>query len=245
MDNFHSPRFESDQSFGLPPARGQDYMPGGGQSNSLGRWALKSIWFYPRDTIRVIVDNDPERHVNLLIIFAGMAESLDRASDRNAANQVSMELLIFLICVVSPWMSMIGAWFYTHLIRISGDWLGGYGEYYQIKAAIGWSAVPTVVSLLLWIPLLVLFGREIFTEEMPSVAGKPGYATALVAFGVAQIVLGIWALILLCNTIAEVQGYRSAWKGFGNLILAGLIIMIPILVVVFGVGFLTDTGASQ
>ena len=235
MDDVNDPppRFNSGQPFGLPAATPQGHIPH--EEPRLGSWPFKAIWFNPRDTIRLIVNTNPELHVNLLIILAGIAESLDRASSKNAGDKISSGMLFLMICVIGPGMSLIGAWIYTHLIRIAGNWLGGRGVYDEIKASIGWSSVPTIVILLLWVPLLILFGKEMFTEEMPSVAGKPGLATALLAISLAQLVLGIWALVLLCNTIAEVQEYRSAWKALGNLILAGLIIIIPILVIAFGI----------
>lgn len=55
-----------------------------------------------------------------------------------------------------------------------------------------------------------------------------------------EMVLGIWGMVLLCNTIAEVQGFRSAWAGLGNTILAGLLLIVPLLFLVFGAIFLTQ-----
>jgi hypothetical protein len=46
----------------------------------------------------------------------------------------------------------------------------------------------------------------------------------------AEIVLTVWSIVLLCHTIAEVQGFPSAWRGFGNVCLAGAVIVLPLLV---------------
>jgi hypothetical protein len=56
---------------------------------------------------------------------------------------------------------------------------------------------------------------------------------AYMAFSLVELVLGIWTLVLLCNLIAEVQGFRSAWKGLGNFALAAGIIVIPLLAIIF------------
>ena len=44
-----------------------------------------------------------------------------------------------------------------------------------------------------------------------------GLLFLLLAFSWFEIVLGVWSLVLACNAIAEVQSYRSAWRGFGNI----------------------------
>jgi hypothetical protein len=42
---------------------------------------------------------------------------------------------------------------------------------------------------------------------------------------------------LLCNSVAEVQRFRSAWRGLGNIILAGAVVIIPLVAVVFAIAF--------
>jgi hypothetical protein len=44
--------------------------------------------------------------------------------------------------------------------------------------------------------------------------------------------------VLLCNTIAEVQGYRSAWQGLGNIILAGAVLILPLAIIGVGLALL-------
>lgn len=38
--------------------------------------------------------------------------------------------------------------------------------------------------------------------------------------------------MLTCNTIAEVQGFRSAWRGLLNTIVASAVIVVPLLMIV-------------
>jgi hypothetical protein len=56
-------------------------------------------------------------------------------------------------------------------------------------------------------------------------------AIPMIGIGLVEVVLGVWSVVLLCQTIAEVQGFRSAWKGLGNVLLAGLVIGVPLAVV--------------
>jgi hypothetical protein len=60
---------------------------------------------------------------------------------------------------------------------------------------------------------------------------------------VALLVLSIWGLVLLCNTVAEVQGFRSAWAGLGNVLLAVLLLIVPLIAIVMmavGIGVITS-----
>lgn len=206
----------------------------------LGHQAFKTIWMSPRETIRRIVDVNPTYHVNLLIALGGIAEALDRSSTRNAGDKLPFGIILGTALVLGPGGALIGAWISAHLIRITGNWLNGKGDYTEIKAAIGWASVPTVVGLALWVPALILFGQEMFTEEMPSIQGNAGLAIVFVGIGFGLMLLNIWSVVLLCNCVAEVQGYRSAWKGLGNLVLSVAIVIVPLLVLVGGLLFITQ-----
>jgi hypothetical protein len=96
--------------------------------------------------------------------------------------------------------------------------------------AIAWAAVPTVFSLALWIPGLLLFGSDMFTEATPRLDAQPLLWIPSLAIAVVAGVLGVWSFVLFCHTVAEVQGFRSAWGGFGNILLAGAVIIVPLFV---------------
>jgi hypothetical protein len=203
---------------------------------------FRTIWTRPRDTIRSIIAVNPQLHVLLLICLAGVANTLDRASSRNLGDKMSLAAVLVFACVFGPLGGLLSVWISSHLIRWTGDWVGGEGCREHIKAAIAWASVPVVFALPLWIPLLLIFGSEMFTEETPSLEAQPMLLIPLLGIALIEIVLAVWSLVLLCNTIAEVQNFRSAWRGLGNLLLAGLVMIVPIFVIVFGVIFLTTLG---
>jgi len=201
---------------------------------SSGPGPLRTIWRSPRETIRRILATDPELHVTLLICLAGIGESLNRASNRNAGDQLSLEVILAFACILGPLGGLFGVWMYSHLIRISGKWIDGRGVYEEIKAAIAWASVPNVAGLVLWIPLLLISGEESFTKDAPNLVANSHLAIATLLLAIVQLALGIWSLVLLCNTIAEVQDYQSAWRGLGNLFLAGALLLIPLVIVALG-----------
>ena len=181
---------------------------------------FRTIWTRPRETIRKIVATNPELHVVLLVCLSGIGHGLDRASLRSMGDRVPTAMILGMMCVLGPGMSLIGLWVSSHLIRWTGTWIGGTASRPHIKTAIAWGSAPAALAALLWIPYILLFGSDMFTEEMPRLETYPMLVIPLIALGCCEIVLGIWGAVLFCNTIAEVQGFRSAWAGVGNLFLA-------------------------
>ena len=201
---------------------------------------FRTIWTRPRYTVRRIIAANPELHVALLVCLAGIGKALDRASMRNAGDSVPMALIIGVACVFGPLGGLLSLWIGSHLIRLSGTWIGGTASRQHIQTAIAWASVPVVFALPLWIPLLLLFGSDMFTEQTPRLDAQPLLLVPFLACALAEIVLGVWAFVLLCNTIAEVQGFRSAWRGLGNIIVAGAVIVVPLVAIALGVVFLSQ-----
>jgi hypothetical protein len=191
-----------------------------------------TIWTSPRQTVRRIVAEDPNRHVVLLVCLAGIGEALNRASTRNAGDKLPVGAIIAIAVVLGPLGGLLGLWIYSHLIRWTGTWLGGKAPREHVRTAIAWSSVPAVFALPLWIPELLLFGSEMFTQATPRLDANPALAIPLLVMGLLELVLGVWAFVLLCNTVAEVQGFHSAWRGLLNLFLAGAVIIVPIILIV-------------
>lgn len=226
-DKFHDPDnpYASPlSSIGEPDAvTGDDY-----ESGELRPFT--TIWTRPRVTIRGIVARDPQLHVVLLVCLAGLEQALDRASTRNSGDQIPMVAIIAIACVFGPLGGLLKLWLGSHLIRLSGSWIGGSGTREHIKTAMAWASVPVVFVLPLWIPTILLLGSEAFTAETPRLDSQPTIYMSFIAIVIAKGILSLWSLVLLCNTIAEVQGFRSAWRGLGNIILAGVVLMFPFVV---------------
>lgn len=203
-----------------------------------------TIWTRPRQTVRQIITVDPELHVLLLVCLAGIGEALDRASMRNVGDVLPVAAIIAIACVFGPLGGLLSLWIGSHLIRLSGTWIGGLAPREHIKTAIAWASVPSVFALLLWIPLILLFGSDMFTEETPRLNSQPALLIPFLGIVLAELVLAVWGFVLLCNTIAEVQGFRSAWRGLGNIMLAGAVVVIPLVAVVFAIAFVVFV-ASQ
>jgi hypothetical protein len=99
----------------------------------------------------------------------------------------------------------------------------------QFRTVLAWATVPTVFSLALVIPELMIFGDDLFRSEQE----RTGTFIDIMwmVFGLLEITLAIWAVVILVKGIALVQGF-STGKAIANALLPGLLIVIPIIVIV-------------
>lgn len=243
MAEFEEP-FETANPFASPLATSADIVEHAAEEYADQDFhPFQSIWMSPRKTIRRIVATDPTLHVMLLAGLAGIGKVLDRAALRGQGDDIPASVILGIAIILGPLGGLFSLWVGSHLVRISGAWIGGIAPREHLKAAIAWSSVPAVAALPLWIPSFALMGSELFTSESPlfdtRVEQQPLIWIPFVAIGLIETILGIWGIVLVCNTIAEVQGFRSAWAGLGNIILAGVLLIVPLVLIIFAVIFLT------
>jgi len=193
-----------------------------------------AIWTRPRETIQQRIDHDPEAWVLALAAIAGIGQLLNNASSESLGDHLDL-LTIFVIAVIGGSLAGIfGLYVGGALLRWTGRWIGGMATQMEIRTAIAWSSVPFIYSMLLWIPELALFGKELFTEATPRIEADPNLFNILLGFLAVEVIIAIWSVIVFLKCLGQVQGF-SAWCALGNSVLAGLLIVIPIAVVVFGV----------
>lgn len=222
---YSTPQFTANES-GEPP---RQYEPQGDFK------PFKSIWLSPRRTVRQIISTDPTLHVVLLACLSGIGETLDRASMRDLGDRLPLPAIIAVAVLLGPIGGLIGVWIGAWLVAVTGKWMGGKGTSETVRTALTWASIPSIVASILWIPQLLLLREELFTSETPRLESNPGLIVPVLALSLVEIVLAVWSFVLLCNTIAEVQSFGSAWRGLFNLILAGAIVLVPIMALVFTV----------
>jgi hypothetical protein len=190
-----------------------------------------TIWTRPRATIRGIVDTKPNYLVIPLALANGILGALNNAAQRNAGDRVPDAAILRLALTLGPIGGLIGLYVGAWALGLSCRWLGGRANSTAVRAALGWSAVPTLATIPIWILQLAVFRHEMFTTEMPSVDANPALFALVIATGCLEFVLAIWSFVILLKTLGEVQGF-SAWKALGAILLITLIVLIPIIILV-------------
>ncbi|MFC6441423.1 YIP1 family protein [Bowmanella sp. JS7-9] len=190
-----------------------------------------SMWTRPRATIQQIVTSDPFHLVLLLSAVSGFLHALDRASMRDMGDKYDITTIIAIAAISGPIGGIIGLYLGGALLRWVGNWMGGTGSSETIRAAIAWSSVPVIWAGLLWIPAIAMFGDVLFTSDTSSLDGNLGLAVALIVYGLIEIVIGVWAIVVFLKCLGQVQGF-SAWMALANSIVAMLVVAVPIVMVV-------------
>jgi hypothetical protein len=196
-----------------------------------------AVWLRPRDTVRSIVSSDPTYLVIPIAAVSGIVQALDKAVGRNAGDVISLPVLLMMVLIAGPIGGVLGLHIGAALLHFTGKWLGGTGTREEIRTAIAWGGVPAIWGGLLWIPIIALAGRAAFTSDMGAddvngVALLLSGAMLLVQAGTA-----IWSIFTGLHALGEVQGF-SAWKAFANGLVAGLVVIVPLLVIGFGLAML-------
>ncbi len=195
---------------------------------------LLSIWIKPRTTIQQIVDRGPNELVLILLVsITGLVQNIANGIIYNwsIVNIVFVNILITLATIAIFYLgSIVFLW--------TGSWLGGQGTYRSIRAAYAWANVPVALGIIIWavvvlsVPglaeLWVAINQQ--TAEIPLATSIPQLAI-LVVLGLSIMAFGIWTLVVFVNSLAQVQGFSSAWKGLLNAILGGIIVFIPTLII--------------
>ena len=172
-----------------------------------------ALWTHPRQVIREIVDHRPQYLVLPLAIAAGAFEVLNQVLFRRAAAGVPGPLILIAALALGGLLGSIGLYVFGWLYRWVGSWLGGQGSAEQMRAAIAWAGVPSLVGGVLGL-----------------LAGAAGIRQGL-GIGVLVIVgliLGVWKLVISCQMLGEVHRF-SAWKGFGTLSIPGALLVVPLM----------------
>jgi hypothetical protein len=193
-----------------------------------------SIWTKPRATMQQIIETNPTGFVLLLAAVSGYGEALNQASINGAGDQLAWPLILVLAGIFGPIGGVIGLYLMGFIMHWTGRWIGGQASPQQLRAALAWASVPMIWCLLIWIPELMLFGQELFTSTEPNIESDPFLLSAAVGFGILETIIAVWAFIVCLHCLGQVQGF-SAWRALANTVLAGLVVLGPILILAMAV----------
>jgi hypothetical protein len=189
------------------------------------------IWTSPREVFEFVNTYKYNKYSTLLLILAGITRTFDRASMKNMGDNFSLWGVIAFCIIIGAIFGWVTYYIYSALISWTGKWLDGKGNTDSILRVLSYALIPSIISLLLLIPQILVYGNEIFKSDGDISSG--GLISNVIFYGSMYLdfTLGIWSLVLCVIGISEVQKL-SIGKTILNLILPAIVIMTPILIIV-------------
>ena len=189
-----------------------------------------SIWDRPKLTLTYILDKCPEKHVFLFLMLGGVVRSISRASEKGMGDNMSTGGVLLITIILGGLLGWISYYIYAWAMSFTGNWLDGEAEPIKFRTVLAWALIPSISSLIIIIPEIIIFGDDLF-RSIPQDQSNFNNISWIV-FGLIEMGLGLWTLVILVIGIKLIQGF-STGKAILNVILPGLIILIPILIIVF------------
>lgn len=183
-----------------------------------------SIWVEPRKTIRAIINTDSKFGFYVLSFVYGLPMAFNLAQSFYLISSVPLWAIIIGALVVCTFLGMIGISVSAWLLQFTGRWINGKGSFQNVRAAVAWSNVPNIVTILMWVALIGIFGGQVFAPEFTETHFFGFQAGAVFIIFLIQSIVSVWGFILLLHTLGEVQGF-SAWKALLNVIIPVVIIV--------------------
>jgi hypothetical protein len=197
--------------------------------------ALTTVWFRPRESAR---GECPEPLLlQLAIVWAwGAAYALERGMFEGKMPHLSFGMRLSLPLIVGLFGGAFYFWSLSIAIDLTSSWFKGRATLPQIRRALVIGAIPKAFSLVFFVLFAVVLGHAFFdgVEDFEELASSDLVVSGLAA--IAILVLTGWSVIATSNALAEVQGFKSAWKAWLHTLVAFLclivVVAIPIVLLI-------------
>jgi hypothetical protein len=181
-----------------------------------------NMWAQPRVTIRTIVTSRPSYGVLRLATIYALQNLLFSANYWSLGFQFPFTAILLVSILLAPIAGIIWVYFAGWIFSFTGSWLGGRAPMSHLRAALAWSKLPSCISLLMWFILIVSKAESAFIQDVNG--------PSLIFGDLILTILGIWSLVLLVQSIREIQGF-SILRTIGNILLAALVSSVLSLLV--------------
>lgn len=185
-------------------------------NNTLNPWS--HIWIHPRETLRSILQRNPRRLIIWLAILASIlsffaSEAMAGTGKMFESSQSALAFTAAAI-IIGALIGLFHLYFGGWLLRLTGGWLGGQGNFTEVKCAIGWANYPAIVF-----NIAFLFKAALWS--VPPLA---------MIFALIGGVLWVWNLVIYVFLIAEAHKF-SAWRSLGAILLAAVLIFAVLVII--------------
>lgn len=189
-----------------------------------------SIWVKPRETMRQVFGTSPGL-IHLLLLLGVFVEAFDQVSMEFPAEVAlgwgKIGLIISLYVII---MYPLNYYAFSPFFSWFGSKLGGKGTTERVRYALAYSYIPYFYSfIIIWIPSLLLFGKENFTVETPVIDSSFLLTMIYAFFQFVNVIFAIWALVIAMKCLGEAHEF-SAWRALWTVLIPTTILLVAIAI---------------
>jgi len=191
------------------------------------------IWVRPRQTIDWIIDNYSSLLTTIILIFlGGVYFGIGQAELKNYGDKKEVSNILTSSILISGLGGLITYNMWIWSIDFCASWFGGKGNFRKTQIAFAWAMLPMAAGLILTLIGYVLFEGELFTSETPNINGSGFLTISIWTYGILEVVLGIWHVVLLIVTVSQVQRLTII-KSIASISTGFLILILPLIGFIF------------
>ena len=198
-----------------------------GNEPSAGSWS--TIWFWPRRTVRKIVDSGAAEGVWILAMLGGIASCLSNSSAMQLGDTLPVAALLFFCALIGPAGGLLSLWIGGWLLHRIGMMLGGAASPAAVRAAVAWSWAPVVCMLPLWGVKGILFGAELFSSQKTRIAAEPVLGALYGLTALVDLVISVWSTVILVLALSEVNRFRVS-RALAVTLISAFLLAVPVLI---------------
>ena len=189
------------------------------------------IWTEPRVVFRFLEDFRYDRYTYVLLFLAAVVNSLDHAGKNNMGEEHSLMYVLIMTIIFGGTFGAMFYYIYAAIASWVGRWFGGKANTASLLRVFAHAAFPVVLTLVIVIIHIALFGIDLFRGEIVIDDYDTTYNVIYWITIVVQISLAIWGICLAVVGVSEVQKI-SIRAAIGNVFLPVVMIVAVFALIV-------------
>ena len=183
------------------------------QDASVNPWL--TMWSQPKNTVRALIRSRPAYGVFYLVVIYALQGFFFYSNWWSLGLTAHFYTLLIMGVVLSPLIGLVWLYYAGFIFHLTGRWLKGRAPASHLRTAIAWSKLPYTINLLMWLVLIFMNPKSVFIQD-----AAEGPSSIFVNF--ITMILGIWSLVLLVQSVSEVQQFTVA-RSAANILIAWFI----------------------
>lgn len=184
-----------------------------------------SMWVYPADTIRSIIQNSPYYGVQFIVFILAFENLFFFFNVLSLGLGMDTLALVLLALFLAPFLGCLWLGILSHILFYCQRVFQGTAPLEHLKAALAWSKVTALGIFLSWAAILIIEPEEAFIQ----VGGGNPWTDI---FHFINVCLAIWSIGLTISAVRAVEKF-SLMRSIAFVSCGWLLFSIPVITIIF------------